>query len=100
MYDTGTGVTQSFKQAVLYYREAAEHGNAWAQNNLGLMYLNGRGVTQDYVEAHKWFNIAAAKSTDKELRDKAAKNRDIAANKMTPAQIAEAQKRASEWKMK
>ncbi len=35
-----------------------------------------------------------------EKRDAAVKNRDIVAKKMTPAQIAEAQKLAREWKPK
>ena len=100
MYDNGTGVTQDYKQAMVLYRKAADQGLVRAQNNLGLLYLKGNGVTQDYVEAHKWLNIAAAYSTEKEVRDTATENRDLAAKSMTPAQIAEAQKRASEWKKK
>jgi hypothetical protein len=52
-------------------------------------------VPQDYVTAHMWFNLAAA-SGDKT----GAEGRDMAAAKMTPAQIAEAQKLAREWKPK
>ena len=37
----------------------AEQGDADAQNNLGLMYRNGLGVTQDYKEAVKWARKAA-----------------------------------------
>ena len=40
-------------------RAAAERGDAAAQNNLGLMYVNGRGVTQDYAQAVVWFRKAA-----------------------------------------
>jgi TPR repeat protein len=59
------------------------------------MYYNGHGGTQDYVQAHMWFNLVAAKG------DAAAvKNRDNVASRMTPAQIAEAQKMAREWKPK
>jgi uncharacterized protein len=57
------------------------------------MYGTGHGVPQDYVIAHMWFNLAAA-SGDKE----AAEVRDMLAAKMTPAQVAEAQKLAREWK--
>jgi CHAT domain-containing protein/Flp pilus assembly protein TadD len=39
--------------------EKAERGDAEAQNDLGLMYLNGEGVTQNDVEAAKWFRKAA-----------------------------------------
>ena len=59
------------------------------------MYDNGEGVPQDYVTAHMWFNLAAA-SGNKD----AVKARDIVAAQMTPAQIAEAQKLAREWKPK
>ncbi len=37
----------------------AEQGNARAQLNLGVMYNNGWGVTQNDAEAAKWFRKAA-----------------------------------------
>ena len=37
----------------------AERGNARAQANLGFMYENGTGVTQDYKQAVKWYRKAA-----------------------------------------
>ncbi len=80
------------------YRMAAERGNAAGQHNLGLMYGNGQGVTQDYVQAHMWLNLAAASLSPGEDRDLAASNRDIVEKKMPPDHIAEAQRLASEWK--
>lgn len=100
MYDNGKGVSQDDIEAAKWYRLSAEQGNAGAQNNLGVKYDNGKGVPQDYVQAHMWFNLAAAGLKDKTDREGAASNRDIAAGKMTPAQIAEAQKLAREWKPK
>ena len=38
---------------------AAAQGDAYAQYNLGGMYANGKGVTQDYKEAIKWYRLAA-----------------------------------------
>ena len=38
MYDNGDGVPQDYKEAVKWYRLAAEQGDASAQYNLGLMY--------------------------------------------------------------
>ena len=38
---------------------AADQGDADAQYNLGLMYYNGDGVTQDDAEALKWYRLAA-----------------------------------------
>ena len=69
----------------------AAKGEAEAQYNLGLMYGKGQGVPMDDVRAHMWFNLAAVKGDAD-----AVKNRDIAASKMTPQQMAEAQKLARE----
>ena len=89
MYHNGQGVPQDYGAAVKWYRRAAEQGYAAAQSNLGTMYTNGLGVPQDYVRAHMWENLAGAQG------DKiAAKNREKIAKKITPAQIAEAQKLA------
>ena len=38
----------------------ADKGDAYAQNNLGVMYDNGRGVPENDAEAVKWFRKAAA----------------------------------------
>jgi uncharacterized protein len=45
---------------VFWYRKAAEQGYAVAQTFVALMYVNGHGVSQDYVRARMWFDIAAA----------------------------------------
>ena len=37
----------------------AKKGDANAQNNLGLMYVKGQGVEQDFKEAVKWYQKAA-----------------------------------------
>ena len=39
--------------------QAAERGDAQAQFNLGAMYAKGRGVSQDYAEAVRWFRQSA-----------------------------------------
>ncbi|WP_202816285.1 tetratricopeptide repeat protein [Immundisolibacter cernigliae] len=98
MYDKGQGVPQDYVQAVKWYRLAAEQGDAAAQNNLGTMYDYGRGVPQDYVQAHKWYSLAASQAlTKSESHEQVVKNRDQAAARMTPAQIAEAKRLAREW---
>ena len=40
-------------------RRMAEVGYAPAQYDLGVVYAKGRGVAQDYVEAAKWYRLAA-----------------------------------------
>jgi hypothetical protein len=81
---------------VVWFRKAAEQGDLVAQSIVGDAYFFGRGVAQDYVEALKWATLAAAQSSG-EVQKLRVKWRDEFAQRMTPAQIAEAQKRASDW---
>ncbi|NNF84461.1 MAG: SEL1-like repeat protein [Deltaproteobacteria bacterium] len=79
----------------------AEQGIAKAQNRLGYLYYQGLGgVPQDYVLAHMWYNLAASRLPSDGRRDLYVRNRDSVASKMTPAQIAEAERLAREWKPK
>ena len=70
-----------------------------AQFNLGTMYVYRLGVTMDYVQAHKWYSLAAARSSG-EFHDSAIESRDKVEAKMSPAQVTEAQRLAREWKPK
>ncbi len=78
---------------------SAEQGDATAQYNLAVMYDTGRGVLQDYVLAHKWYNLAASHHAtwEVDIGASAARSRDRLTVRMTPAQIADAQKMAREW---
>ena len=89
MYFDGNGVPQDNAESVKWYLLAADQGSADAQITLGFLYEYGEAVPQDYVQAHKWFDVAGS-----------LLYRDTLAAKMTPAQIAEAQKLAREWKPK
>ncbi|MEM1140384.1 MAG: SEL1-like repeat protein [Pseudomonadota bacterium] len=60
--------------------------------NLGIQYSTGQGVDLDYIEAHKYFNLAALKGNDE-----ARSWRSQLAEEMTPAQVAEAQRQARAW---
>jgi len=53
-YQRGDYVT-----AVSIFRSLADQGLADAQNNLGSLYANGEGVTQNYAEAARWYRKAA-----------------------------------------
>lgn len=50
---------QNFKTAMLYWRSLAEHGNPNAQYFLGVMFLNGQGVIENWTETVKWFHLSA-----------------------------------------
>ena len=92
--------SNDYGTAFAKFKKAAEAGNADAQGRLALRYALGRGVPQDFVQAHKLFTIAASTETDKEQRDKYVGNRDLVSGKMTPNQVAEAQRLVREWKPK
>ncbi len=100
MYQNGEGVTQNYAVATLRYFQAAEQGLASAQKNLGVMYARGDGVAQNYVFAHMWLNLAVARLPPGGTRDEAVNFRDGIAKYMTPAEVAEAQRFAREWKPK
>jgi len=46
------------------------------------MYAQGRGVLQDFIQAHMWYNLSAARG-----EDRSAEARDALAKQMTPGQI-------------
>ncbi len=100
IYSEGVGVAQDDAEAVKWFRKAADQGYANSQNNFGVMYANGRGVPRDYVEAVKWFDIAASRLPQGQEAAETAKLRDLLVKQMTPAQIAEAERLAREWKPK
>jgi TPR repeat protein len=60
----GFGVQQNYKQAVEWYRKAADQGDASGQYNLGGIYNNGLGVPQDYTAAARWLRKAADQEND------------------------------------
>ena len=46
-------------EAVEWYLQSAKNGNANSQYWLGVMYLDGSGITEDDDEALKWLDLAA-----------------------------------------
>jgi len=102
LYYQGRGVPQDYAEATKWCRSAADQGHALAQSFLGTSYGAGRGIPQDYVLAHMWCNLAAAQPTlfQEDIRKLAVECRETAASQMTPAQLAEAQKLARDWKPK
>lgn len=92
MYEAGQGAVPSeysLTAAASWYRRAAMQGYKPAEANLGILYANGRGVRRDYLEAYTWFLLAGSDA-----------NRQALARKLTPQDIATAERRAREWKAK
>jgi len=102
LYENGQGVQQDYAEAGKRWWKAAEQGYARAQYNLGFLYEKGQGVPQDYVLSLMWFNLAASRfhASEGKERELAVKSGNLVASKMTPAQIAEAERLAREWKPK
>jgi TPR repeat protein len=96
LYHQGRGIPQDYAKARKWYEKAAARGYAQAQSNLAALYANGNGVPKNYVRAYMWWSLAAGHSTGNVQKDP-ANNRDDVARRMTPAEIAEAQKLAREW---
>ena len=63
-----------------------------SQWNVGRMYFHGRGVSQNFIYAHMWWNIAATIEEDALSK----KFRGIVQDMMSPAEIEEAQALAQE----
>ncbi len=60
LYEDGLVLPRDYKEAVFWYRAAAEQGYAGAQTNLGILYARGLGVTTSRNTAIEWFEKAAA----------------------------------------
>src|SRR6478736_1399089 len=95
LHFAGVAVSENRIEAAKWFRRAADQGHIGAQVYLGLCYATGLGVPQDNIQAYMWLSLAAARSDQD-----AISNRNRVAQQMTPAQIAEAQKLAGEWKSK
>ncbi len=138
MYLNGRGVTESRAEATLWLRLSADQGNADAQARLGHVYFYGWGsVRPDYTESSKWYLAAAEQgyaegqeimgshfesglgvpqddvealkwsilalsafpaSAAESVKHGATVQRDREAEKMSPDELAEAEKRARDWK--
>tara|TARA_B100000586_G_scaffold57964_1_gene39721 strand:+ start:69 stop:767 length:699 start_codon:yes stop_codon:yes gene_type:complete len=115
------GVKRDYKESAKWYHLAAEQGDDIAQFTIGLMYKKGQGVTKNLVIAYMWLSTAEFSNKNSVLvfqKMGAVKNKNISEKdlmnylkimrkqkketvgklerKMTPEQIAEAQKLARE----
>lgn len=57
-YYFGKGCEVDYTQAVYWYHKAADEGNMYSQNSLGLCYQRGHGVPQSDEQAISWFEKA------------------------------------------
>ncbi len=78
-----------YDTALYEFRLLADQGFASSQFNLGLMYAKGQGVPQDYVQAYRWYTLAASQGIDL-----AGKFKDHLKKSMSLNELAEAQRLA------
>lgn len=88
----GVIVPRDYEEAVKWYLRSANKGDADGQYRLGVMFYRGDGVEKSNIEAHKWWNLAASHGSRA-----AGTMRDMIARRMTPQEIAEAQRLARSW---
>ena len=83
--------TQDHGEALRWAKLAAEQGYPSAQTLLGMMYMAGNGVEQDFVSAYMWLSLGASGPG---ISGGAL---DVLIRFMPPEQIAEAEARARDW---
>jgi TPR repeat protein len=96
MYRYGPGYSPGLEEWAMAFNPAPGHTGATARSSPAAKYSPGSGIPKDYVEAHKWMSLAAARATG-DSQKRFENERDSLARVMTPEQIAEAERRAREW---
>ena len=92
LHAKGLGVETDAAEAARWYELAAEQNFAQAQYNLAELYETGRGVPKDLTLSYVWFKLAgASKYAD------AKRRRKVAAKRLTPHELAQADLMAREW---
>lgn len=86
------GLLRDRDEGIKLIRVAALQKNAAAQVVLARVYTEGLGVPADYVLGYMWYNLARSNSSEQFIRQRL----DELAKKMTPEQIADAQRRSRE----
>jgi TPR repeat protein len=89
----GQSVAQDDAEAARWFRLAADQGVGMAASMLAELYAKGRGVPQDLVEAYKWLAVAGDQIEPSRV---SVTLRDLE-KRLTPEQLAEAQRRVKEF---
>ena len=95
LYLGHSDVSEDVAEARRFFLIGATLDHAGAMYNLGLIYLAGRGVTQDEIQAYKWFTLAQAAAGEE--RDSALGALTALAERLTPVQVGMAVTAANNW---
>jgi TPR repeat protein len=91
-YLSGRGVAQDNAEALKLFLYGAERGNPDCEITVSWMYFKAMGAEKDLLAAYMWCTLALNGT------EGALNFIETIAKEMTPEQIAEAQKRAEDWK--
>ena len=97
MYGDGLDLSGGPEDAVQASGPAATSGPAMPGDRPGLASRDTQAVPQDYVHAYMWLILASRHGTGA-VRDGAIQGRARAEQKMSAAELAEARRRAREWR--
>ncbi len=81
----------NFKEAIKWFSQSAQSGNKNAQFKLGMFYMTGKGLPQNYVYSYSWLNLSSAQGVPDATQAKI-----YLESKMTPEQLKEAQRLSQE----
>ena len=91
-YAVGDLGRQDYRQAMEWFRKAADRGNVRARGKIAALYWAGRGTPKDYSKAYYWALLAQAggdKDADVFIAD--------CAPRLSHSQIVSQQQQAEEW---
>lgn len=60
---------KNYKEAIVWYRKAADQGNIAGEYNLGIMHEKGLGVKKDFIQAIAWYQKGANQKDKDSLRN-------------------------------
>lgn len=91
-YNDGEGIEQNYQLAAKWFRKAAQHVPNWTgarqgKDRLGGLYMTGRGVPRDYVQAYFWFSLNGPEG-----------HAPYAKTQLSAEQIEEMDRLVKEWK--
>jgi tetratricopeptide (TPR) repeat protein len=106
LYHEGKGMPKDMKEAAKWFEMAADRGYPEAQFNIGWMYYIPQGVEENFVKAYAWITLAARSAgtpsvvaeADTTVAGRAREMSAELAKKMTPQQLADAERLIRGWK--
>ncbi len=97
MHLRGLGFVQNPAIAAVWFYKSARKGEPGSQLVLGSQKLYGHGVRRDLVEAYMWLTLAIQSGAPEVVQQATLLRRD-AQTRMGPGAIAEAERRAAEFR--